>query len=439
MAQYKTGTVAVTNGSATVTGSGTAWASNLQPGDGFTVASTGVAYDVAQVVSDTELKLSAPYSGAAGSGLAYSAWRDFTAPYNIPEMSQGDIETATVFTRAMRKINEALLLTKGAAVDATNDARDQAEAARDIALASANFKGRWGDLTGAVSVPASVYHDGYYWILLDNLADVTAEAPGASVSWAHIYLGDGLPFGPGPQVLVAGDMTAGYFGEVSSDELFSGDELALITGVTEGESVYSDAGWLKFVHNNKIKYIAKKSFRHSVTWDHLYSRGLVYGTDDNGKAPRGAPANQMVKVSRSGSEFIVRMMTGASADPYPESDPLFFTDDMYQMDVGGGSEWNELMYRVCADVPSDPATDGMTANRHGGPQAGANWAGISSNELGITTGYGRYAWCQEQSDTTSAYRVIRGYHDLAGFNRLTGSYGGTNYGWRPALELVTNN
>lgn len=106
MAQYKTGTVAVTNGSATVTGSGTAWASNLQPGDGFTVTSTGVAYDVAQVVSDTELKLSAPYAGATGSGLAYAAWRDFTAPDGIPEMSQGDIETATVFTRAMRKIQQ---------------------------------------------------------------------------------------------------------------------------------------------------------------------------------------------------------------------------------------------------------------------------------------------------------------------------------------------
>lgn len=106
MAQHKTGTVAVTNGSATVTGSGTAWLSNLQPGDGFTTPTTGVAYDIAQVVSATELKLSAPYAGASGSGLAYAAWRDFTAPDGIPEMSQGDIETATIFTRAMRRIQQ---------------------------------------------------------------------------------------------------------------------------------------------------------------------------------------------------------------------------------------------------------------------------------------------------------------------------------------------
>ena len=116
MSQYKTGTATVTNGSATVTGSGTAWASNLQPGDGFTVASTGVAYDVAQVVSDTELNLSAPYSGPTESGLAYAAWRDFTAPDGIPEMSQGDIETATIFTRAMRKIQQRFALSGDAAL-----------------------------------------------------------------------------------------------------------------------------------------------------------------------------------------------------------------------------------------------------------------------------------------------------------------------------------
>src|SRR5690554_6043749 len=116
MSQYKTGTVAATNGSEIVTGTGTAWASNLQPGDGFTIASTGVAYDVAQVVSDTELKLSAPYAGATGSGLAYAAWRDFTAPDGIPEMSQGDIETATIFTRAMRKIQQRFALSGDAAL-----------------------------------------------------------------------------------------------------------------------------------------------------------------------------------------------------------------------------------------------------------------------------------------------------------------------------------
>jgi hypothetical protein len=246
-------------------------------------------------------------------------------------------------------------------------------------------------------------------------------------------------YGPGPQELIDGNMTSGFFGEVSSYELFSGDELAFLTGVTEGTSQNSDIGWLKFAHNGKIKYIAKKSLRYSASWDHLYSRGLVYGTDDNGLAPRGDPVNQLVKVKRAGSEFIVRMMTGANADPFAASDPLYRTDDMYQMDIGGGSEWNELIYRASSGVPSDPATDGYTADRHGGPQAGTNLAEYSESDLGISSGNGRYTWCQEQSDEVSAYRVIRGYSDLASFFRSTGSNTNSSIGWRPALELVTSN
>jgi hypothetical protein len=306
----------------------------------------------------------------------------------------------------------------------------------DTSLANANFKGRWEDQTGALAMPASVYHKGKYWILLDALADVTAAEPGESGSWDYLYDGNPLAFGPGPQTLIAGDMTAGFFGEVSADELFRGDELALMVGVTEGVAISSGVSWLKFAHNNKIKYYPMGNFRHTVSWDHLYSRGIVYGTDDTGVAPRGTATNQLTTVEKDGSKFIVRLPTGANADPYAESDPLFFTDDMHQMDIGGGSEWNELIYRVCADVPSDPLTDGTRADRHGGPQVGANWASYTLSQLGIS---GRYSWCQEHSDTTSAYRVYRGEVDLANFSRYFGSYTPSYYGWRPCLELIPNN
>jgi hypothetical protein len=44
-------------------------------------------------------------------------------------------------------------------------------------IATANFKGLWSDLTGALSKPASVAHNGLVWLLLNNLADVTASEP----------------------------------------------------------------------------------------------------------------------------------------------------------------------------------------------------------------------------------------------------------------------
>lgn len=113
MSQYKTGTVSATNGSQVVTGTGTLWLSNVSPGDGFTVAGTGVPYTVGSVDSNEQMTLNANYAGPSGSGLAYAIWRDFTAQNNLPEMSQGDIETATTFTRAMRLIDGSLADIQG--------------------------------------------------------------------------------------------------------------------------------------------------------------------------------------------------------------------------------------------------------------------------------------------------------------------------------------
>ena len=104
MSQYKTGTATVTNNSPTVTGSNTLWLANVTAGDSFTVAGDGVMYYVASVDTDTQVTLSAPYAGTTASGAVYAIGTGFTVPDSFPEMSQGDIETATIFTRAMRKI-----------------------------------------------------------------------------------------------------------------------------------------------------------------------------------------------------------------------------------------------------------------------------------------------------------------------------------------------
>ena len=104
MSQYLAGTATVTNNSPTVTGTNTLWLANVTAGDSFTVAGDGVMYYVASVDTDTQVTLSAPYAGTTASGAVYAIGTGFTVPDSFPEMSQGDIETATIFTRAMRKI-----------------------------------------------------------------------------------------------------------------------------------------------------------------------------------------------------------------------------------------------------------------------------------------------------------------------------------------------
>lgn len=68
---YATGTVAVTNGSAAVVGSGTSWLANAYPGLLF-VSTDGTRYTVLSVTDNTHLTLTANYGGSTLSGQAYS-------------------------------------------------------------------------------------------------------------------------------------------------------------------------------------------------------------------------------------------------------------------------------------------------------------------------------------------------------------------------------
>lgn len=65
--------------------------------------------------------------------------------------------------------------------------RDDAQAAAKTAMANANSKGPWSGLTGSLDFPATAYHVGKNWQLLQNLADVTSVEPGTDTSvWVAV-------------------------------------------------------------------------------------------------------------------------------------------------------------------------------------------------------------------------------------------------------------
>lgn len=70
MAWYRAGTVSVTSGSAVVTGANTDFVSNTQIGEVF-VGPDGLTYEIAQVVSATQIALADNYRGASGAGQGY--------------------------------------------------------------------------------------------------------------------------------------------------------------------------------------------------------------------------------------------------------------------------------------------------------------------------------------------------------------------------------
>lgn len=75
---YRQGTVGVTSGSTKVTGSNTKWlTAGINPGASFRLDGWPYTYEVAKVVSDTEIQLARPYYGSNLSNQSYSIDRNF--------------------------------------------------------------------------------------------------------------------------------------------------------------------------------------------------------------------------------------------------------------------------------------------------------------------------------------------------------------------------
>ncbi|AZC51758.1 hypothetical protein C4K35_4183 [Pseudomonas chlororaphis subsp. piscium] len=71
MAWLRAGTVAVTSGSTTVTGTGTNFAASTRVGDAF-IGPDGRSYELANVASATVISLGSPYLGSTASGASYA-------------------------------------------------------------------------------------------------------------------------------------------------------------------------------------------------------------------------------------------------------------------------------------------------------------------------------------------------------------------------------
>lgn len=81
------------------------------------------------------------------------------------------------------QINTVATFVAAKATEAESRATE-ASGAANAAIAAAHFKGYWSSLTGALNVPASVEHQGNIYLLLQDLPDVAAQEPGASIYWA---------------------------------------------------------------------------------------------------------------------------------------------------------------------------------------------------------------------------------------------------------------
>lgn len=202
-----------------------------------------------------------------------------------------------------------------------------------------------------------------------------------------------------------------FLGEVSAGAFITGNALASAIGLTAGTAQHSDEPWLKFLDlvDGKTKYVAKKTFRHTISWDQINAVNAVYG-------------DRSIEIN--GESFKVRLLKGASGDPVEGISG-------YDTVSSHGSEWNRLFYPLVPNTANSNKIPTYPISGEG-IRFGA-WANYTDAELDNSS---RWTWCQETNASNTSQRVRRGNSGLSYFGLAGSSNAYSYYAWRPVLELV---
>lgn len=209
---------------------------------------------------------------------------------------------------------------------------------------------------------------------------------------------------PGSNTLLVGTTQLGYYPMVPATDLITGSALATAVGLTAGTLINDTIDWFKFAYKGAILFVPQKPVRYGMSYGALDAMGVVAGKT----------------ITIKGHTYKVRLMKGASANPYTgpndASDPA----------NTAGSEYNDLIYRVCATNPPS--------------ETAPSFATFTQDQLGCN-GNGGNQWCQEASKATGVTNgiVTRG-NTTGDFATLSSPPSGQTdqyRGWRPVLEFIS--
>ena len=186
------------------------------------------------------------FSVNADTWLAYQA--PLPASYNAlaTYLAALAVDTEATLTGLVSQGQSLLTATEGFAITA--------QGAAEMAASSANFKGQWINLTGALNIPATVEHNGVLWILLNNLPDVTLSEPTSGNS-------DWLSFGTAAfadLTTSATDSTAGRMTKVGDFGIGATDTLS--AGIIGGSANDIQTGGLYWVQGVTDLPVAENGF-----------------------------------------------------------------------------------------------------------------------------------------------------------------------------------
>lgn len=164
-----------------------------------------------------------------------------------------------------------------------------------------------------------------------------------TATWSRKPAGIYPDSGPGSKVMLQGDMSLGYFGQVSQAELVSVDDLyaELFTGKTTTAQPIRNAAtyWLKFAVDGKIRYFPSRNIITGISWNEIKSLGHA---DATARFPQ-------VLTNESGEQFFaqLRLPTISSTEITPgyrgdaTGDVVRLFNKVHKQAYGTG-EWDGL-------------------------------------------------------------------------------------------------
>jgi hypothetical protein len=186
--------------------------------------------------------------------------------------------------------------------EAINGVLEDCEEQVVIAVSATNFKGLWSAQAGAASIPYSVYHNGGFYALVTNLADVTAKTPGVDPEWVLIDAGLSYAGMTGAVTAPAVAIHAGDFWRLITS---SSDITADVPGVS--------AKWEK-VDKTVYKPVGDyQQFTSSGTWTKPsgnYTLVYIEAIGGGGSGGKASVANS--GYGGGGGEFVAVMLPIAS-------------------------------------------------------------------------------------------------------------------------------
>lgn len=234
--------------------------------------------------------------------------------------------------------------------------------------------------------------------------------------------------GPGPQNLLQGNNTLGYFGTLQSGEFISGSDLITrlnMAGVATSMQVgQSSPLWHKFVRNNKVLIIPEGPIAYAVRWQELYQMGMVYGTDDKGPGVPPTPnVNQSAKIKIGPDTFRVRLMKGMTDLPYAD----------YATAITFPNEYSDLFMPLAHPVLPEQRLENIYLNGRRlyaliGLNGAVSYLHVQElNRLGYMNMRGQsVSTADEAADTSSSLSFVTN-------STITTP---SAFGWLPVLELV---